>query len=213
MRLSLILLPLLLLIAPCAWGQPNAGALPETALLRHEKWVFMYAVSNRNMAQIAKSEAPAPAAIEIAVADELVPSQGLELFFYRDGSFKIKDWYYGQSSDLFQSFYIGTYHETANPHHLELIFDTEQRPIAPFFMHVLRDSRIDTLANPLARCKLQIMQDLDDNWLKVNIVAYDDESLTYIIGQAMFTREELAEGMLRSSCFTAHKVSARHNRF
>ena len=213
MRLSLILLPLLLFIVPCAWGQPNAGVLLETALLRHEKWVFMYAVSNRNMAQTAKSEVPAPAAMEMAVADKLTPAQGFELFFYRDGSFKIRDWYHSQSSSLLQSFYIGTYRETLDPHQMELVFDPEQRPVAPFFIHALRPSRIDTMANPLARCNLQIIQDLDDNWLEVNIVAYDDESLTYIIGQALFTCEELTENIPHPSRFTAHKVSARHDRF
>lgn len=158
--------------------------------VRHEKWVFAYAVSQRAAAPTAKMEALA----DISMAEELQTlrsNRGLDIFFYQDGTFQIRDWFYGESSGLLQSFYSGIYSEITEPRRLELVFDTEQRPQAPYFMHVLRDHRIDTLATPLARCHINIIEQLDENWLKANIVCYDDESLTYIMGQAMFTCEAL----------------------
>lgn len=197
----ILLLIILLLPATPVWAKtPESDA-------RHEKWVFVYAVSQRAAAPVAKSEALADMSMA-AEQEHWRPNRGLELFFYNDGTFKIRDWFYGESTGLLQSYYTGAYSEPPEPGRLELVFDTERRPQAPYFMHVLRDNRIDTLANPLARCHINILDDQGDNWLKTNIVCYDDEGLTFIMGQAMFTKEALATPKAWFGRFTGRKASA-----
>lgn len=203
MRKGLYILMLLLLLPVwgCAQeppattdGKTNAQTAPveHVTINKAEKWVFMYAVANRAAVALqARDELDAVADMEASLKS-YKPSRGLDLFFYADGTFKIRDWFYGESSGLRQSFYTGVYTKTLDPLKMELVFDIEQRPLAPYFIHALRDNRIDELANPLANCTITVLDaSEEENWLKVNIVCHDDEGLTYIMGQAMFAREEL----------------------
>lgn len=182
---TIFLFLLVLMPAEPLWAQKAGNGV------RHEKWVFAYAVSQRAAAPAAKMEALA----DISMAEELQTlrsNRGLDIFFYQDGTFKIRDWFYGESSGLLQTFTSGTYRIKDEIPEIELVFNAENKPDAAYFMHPLisRDSRSNAT---LVKARIAILEQTDDGWLKAEITGTDARNRTYPIGQAMFTCESLSK--------------------
>lgn len=192
MRFSLALLIMILLLPACAFSKTTGIAENEAPAVRHEKWVFMYAVSQRAAAPMAKSEALADISI-VVDREALRPNRGLEMFFYPDGTFKIRDWFYGESSGLLQSFNSGTYTMAAGKPELELVFTDDRKPQAAYFLKAMNPWPSDRNNIVLAKTQIVILESMDNNWLKAEIKGIDEKGKIYVLGQGLFTCESLAK--------------------
>lgn len=192
MRFSPALLIMMILLPVCVFSDTSGIAETEPAAVRHEKWVFMYAVSQRAAAPMAKSEALADLGIMVD-RENLRPNRGMEMFFYPDGTFKIRDWFYGESTGLLQSFNSGTYTMPAGKPELELVFTDARKPQAAYFLSAMNPWPNDRDNTILVKAQIVILERMDDSWLKAEIKGIDEKGRTYVLGQGLFTCESLAK--------------------